>query len=150
MIRWFLIDFMMKEGKSKRWNGYNIYSYMNINIYTYFILGLCIYICAYLIYADTYLIIHIFKYMTHTHTHTHTLPPPPFPHTRARPHARLRARARGHVSHARAPSATSAVQYGNTPLHLAAEKGRSSVAAALLDKSADVNAKTNVSAGARV
>ena len=90
--------------------------------------------------------------MTHTHTHTHTpsLPPPPFPHTRARPHARLRARARGHVSHARAPSATSAVQAGFTPLHLAAEHGHTSVAAALLDKSADVNAKNIVSAGARV
>ena len=90
--------------------------------------------------------------MTHTHTHTHTpsLPPPPFPHTRARPHARLRARARGHVSHARAPSATSAVQYGYTPLHLAASNGHSSVAAALLAGGADVNAKGNVSAGARV
>ena len=88
--------------------------------------------------------------MTHTHTHTPSLPPPPFPHTRARPHARLRARARGHVSHARAPSATSAVQDGDTPLHWAARNGHRSVAAALLDKSADVNAKSNVSAGARV
>ena len=92
-----------------------------------------------MIYADTYFIIHIFKYMTHTHTHTHTpsLPPPPFPHTRARPHARLRARARGHVSRS---LWSSAVQFGDTPLHYAAVGGHGSVAAELLARGADVNA----------